>query len=301
MDLYPILKHLPFKRFKEPPKRVALLRLAGVIGGHAPLHRGLDLAGLEEQLKKAFEIPQLSAVALAINSPGGSPVQSALIGARIRQLAAEKEVKVIAFCEDVAASGGYWLACAGDEILVNESSIIGSIGVVSAGFGLTGLIEKLGVERRLYTAGDSKALLDPFLPEDPKDVRRLKAIQKEIHESFKTWVKERRGDKLKGTDKVLFNGEFWAGAKAVDLGLVDGLGAADEVLRARYGEKVKLIPVKPRGGFLKRRFGIAASLLSGGGGGSGGGDGLPSLLPASWADDLLASVEERAFWGRFGL
>ncbi len=300
MDLYPILKHLPLKRFKDPPKRVALLRLNGVIGGRGLMREGLTAAALEEQLKKAFAIPHLAAVALAINSPGGSPVQSALIGGRIRQLAAEKEVKVLAFCEDVAASGGYWLACAGDEILVNESSIIGSVGVVSAGFGLTGLIEKLGVERRLYTAGDSKALLDPFLPEDPKDVKRLKGIQVEIHESFKNWVKARRGDKLKGSDKALFNGEFWTGAKAVELGLADSLGSADEVLRARYGKTVKIMPVKHREGFLKRRFGIALPGLGlGVGGGAQGG--LPSLLPASWADDLLAAVEERTFWGRFGL
>ena len=256
MDLYKFLRVLPFKRFKEPPRRVTVLRLAGVIGGVGGLREGLSLSALDELLKKAFAVSHLSAVALEINSPGGSPVQSALIASRIRQLAAEKEVQVLAFCEDVAASGGYWLACAGDEITVEESSIVGSIGVISASFGLTGLIEKIGVERRLYTAGDKKSLLDPFLPTDPKDVKRLETVQKEIHASFKNWVKERRGEKLAGSDKLLFSGEFWTGAKAKELGLADRIGSLHETLRERFGKDVKIIPIKQRGGFLKRRLGL---------------------------------------------
>ncbi len=294
MDLYPVLKFLPFKRFRQPPPRVALLRLAGVIGSLGPMRHGLTLDALDDMIERAFAVPRLAAVALAINSPGGSPVQSALIAQRVRQLAKEKELKVLAFCEDVAASGGYWLALAGDEIFVEKNSIVGSIGVISSGFGFGRLIDKLGIERRLHTSGEKKSMLDPFQPEDPEDVSRLTAIQQEIHRNFKVWVKERRGARLKADDETLFSGEFWTGARAVELGLVDGEGTAHQLLRERYGDEVKIIPVKSREHWLKRRFGLSlprfSSALE-----------VPALSPGNWASDLLAAVEERAFWGRFGL
>ena len=200
MDRYALLRHMPFRRFKEPPPRVAVLRLAGVIGGLGRLRRGLNLAVQGPLIERAFKLPRLKAVALAINSPGGSPVQSALIAGRIRALAEEKEVPVVAFAEDLAASGGYWLACAADEIYANESSIVGSIGVVSAGFGFPDLLGRIGIERRVHTAGGRKAMLDPFRAEDPEDVSRLEAIQESVHESFKAHVRKRRGGRLKGDE-----------------------------------------------------------------------------------------------------
>lgn len=294
MNWYRLLRFLPIKRFKKPSPRVALLRLSGVIGSHGPLRQGLSLQALEETIERAFELADLSAVVLAVNSPGGSPVQSALIAGRVRQLAKQKDVKVLAFCEDVAASGGYWLALAADEIFVERNSIIGSIGVVSAGFGFTDLIGKLGVERRMHTAGDKKAMLDPFRPEDPEDVERLKALQHEIHQNFKHWVKERRGARLKGDDEALFSGEFWTGARAVELGLVDAEGAAHQVLRERFGDKVKILPVKGQESWLKRRLGLAVPSF-------GAGIEPLSLQTGNWPASLLAAVEERALWGRFGL
>lgn len=267
---------------------VAVVRLAGVISAMPTPGRGsLNLAGLAEPLERAFSLGGVKAVALAVNSPGGSPVQSALIHKRIRALAAEKELPVFAFAEDVAASGGYWLATAADEIYADENSILGSIGVVSAGFGFTGVIEKLGVERRLYTEGDNKAMLDPFLPEDPEDVARLHAIQKDIHDSFKALVRERRGDKLpKRNVNRLFTGDVWTGPKALELGLIDGLGDMRGVLRERFGDKVKLRVFGPRQGWLQRRFGITAP---------------PRSDPADWATALLDTALARAHWSRFGL
>lgn len=270
------------------------MRLSGVIGSLGPLRQGLTLQALDEAIEQAFKLPDLSAVALEVNSPGGSPVQSALIAGRVRQLAKQKDLKVLAFCEDVAASGGYWLALAADEIFVERNSIIGSIGVVSAGFGFTDLIEKLGVERRMHTAGDRKAMLDPFRPEDADDVERLEALQREIHQNFKHWVKERRGARLKGDDETLFSGEFWTGARAVELGLVDGEGTAHQILRERFGEKVKIIPARGRESWLKRRLGLALPSF---------GPGIePGSMPTgNWASSLIATIEERALWGRFGL
>lgn len=294
MGLRKYLSFLPIKAFRERPPRVALIHLTGVIGGFgAPFRHGLTLAGLEKVIEKAFQLDDLQAVALAINSPGGSPVQSELIAKRIRDLAKEKDVKVLAFCEDVAASGGYWLAAAGDEIFVQESSIIGSIGVISAGFGFQGLIERFGVERRVYTSGEKKSTLDPFKAEKTEDVERLKALQIEIHENFKNWVRKRREGLLKSEDDVLFSGEFWAGRKAVELGLADGIGELRETARDRYGDKVKIVHMKPRRSWLKEKL-------------SGGGEARmfsssPSLLPSNWAGELLAAVEERSLWNRFGL
>ncbi len=267
----------------DPPPTVAVLRLSGVIGAMGGFRRGLSLGDQAAAIDRAFKQRNLKAVALAVNSPGGSPVQSALIAGRIRQMAEEKQVPVIAFCEDVAASGGYWLACAADEIFADASSIIGSIGVVSGGFGLQGLIEKLGIERRLHTSGDKKAMLDPFQPEKPAEVKHLKDIQGDIHDAFKDMVRTRRGDRLKGAEKDLFSGAFWTGARALDLGLIDGLGDIRSVLRARYGEKVRLRVVGERRGLLRRlRFG-----------GTG--------PEADWAGQLVAALEDRLTWNRFGL
>lgn len=285
MDTYSLLSRLPLKRFREPPPTVAVLRLSGVIGGFGPLRSGLSLAGLAKQIDQAFKMPRLQAVALAINSPGGSPVQSALIAKRIRALAQEKELPVIAFAEDVAASGGYWLACAADEIYADESSIIGSIGVISSGFGFQELLRRIGVERRVHTAGEKKSLLDPFRAEDPKDLERLTAIQGEIHDNFKEEVRARRGERLKSDDETLFSGEFWTGRRALQLGLIDGLGDLRQVLRARYGEKLRLKVVEGAKPWWRRRFSLEARLPA----------------PGDWASALITAAEERALWSRFGL
>jgi signal peptide peptidase SppA len=287
MDHYSLLRHLPLGRFKEPPPVVNVLRLAGVIGGLGRFRRGLNLASQAQLIERAFKTPRLSAVALEINSPGGSPVQSALIGDRIRALAEEKEVPVIAFAEDVAASGGYWLACAADEIYAHESSIIGSIGVISAGFGFPELLSRIGVERRIHTAGERKSMLDPFRAEQPEDVERLKSLQTDIHGGFKDYVRARRGERLKGEDEDLFNGEFWTGRRALELGLVDGLGELRQVMRARFGEKVRLKVIDgPRR--LRLPFGFAGSGL-----------GAPDLAASAHA--LVEAAEERALWARYGL
>jgi serine protease SohB len=264
---------------------VAVIGLSGVIGAVGPLRAGLTLSGLADQIERAFKLPRLKAVALAINSPGGSPVQSALIGQRIRDLAEENSVPVIAFTEDIAASGGYWLACAADEIYANENSIVGSIGVISAGFGFAELIQRFGVERRVHTSGDRKSLLDPFVAEDPKDVARLKALQKEIHESFKEQVRTRRGERLTGGDKLLFSGEFWTGRRALELGLVDGLGELRQVLRQRYGEKLRLKRVEGARPWWRRRLPFGGR----------------EPAPREMAGGLLAAAEERALWARYGL
>jgi len=224
---------------------VPVVRLTGIIGISTPLRPGLMLASLARQLERAFAVRHARAVALVINSPGGSAVQSRLIYLRIRALAAEKKLPVIAFAEDVAASGGYMVACAADEIICDPSSIVGSIGVVGGTFGFSRLLEKLGVERRLYTSGERKAMLDPFLPEKPEDVERLKAIQREIHEDFIALVKESRGARLTGPENDLFSGEYWTGRTALALGLADGLGDVRAVLRERFGERVEMPLIAP--------------------------------------------------------
>ncbi len=280
-------RFLPIKKMRDPAPVVGVLRLAGVIGQAGLMRKGLSLAALAGPIERAFKLRNLKAVALAVNSPGGSPVQSALIARRIRALAEEKEVPVFAFTEDVAASGGYWLACAGDEIFVDESSIIGSIGVVSSSFGFPELLRKAGIERRLHTSGDRKALLDPFSRERPEDVEHLKSIQGDIHDSFKAMVRERRAGKLKADEAELFSGAFWTGARAVEMGLADGIGDLRGVLRERYGEKVKLRLVTAEQPWLRRRLGLSRV--------------LPGGLEGDWAGDLLAAVEERMIWNRFGL
>ncbi|MGH6765262.1 MAG: S49 family peptidase, partial [Bradyrhizobium sp.] len=223
-------------RLRRATTVVPVVRLSGTIGAVTPLRPGLMLAGLAKTLDRAFATRNAKAVAVVVNSPGGSPVQSRQIYLRIRQLAAEKKLPVLVFVEDVAASGGYMIACAGDEIFCDPSSILGSIGVVGGTFGFQELIRKIGVERRLYTAGAHKAMLDPFLPENPDDVARVKTQQREIHTIFIALVKQSRGARLKGDDDVLFSGEYWAGETSVALGLADGIGDLRSTLRSRYGE-----------------------------------------------------------------
>src|SRR6201996_5130519 len=238
----PVVAPGPMDRFKAMlPARlrgapvVPVVRLSGVIGAVTPLRPGMTLASVAKMLEKAFSMRNAKAVAIVINSPGGSPVQWRRIYLRIRQLAVEKKLPVLVFVEDVAASGGYMIACAGDEIFCDPSSILGSIGVVGGSFGFQELIKKVGVERRLYTAGTHKAMLDPFLPENPDDVARVKALQREIHDIFISLVKQSRGARLKGADDTLFTGEYWAGETSVSLGLADAIGDLRSTLRARYG------------------------------------------------------------------
>ena len=268
-------------RFRRGPV-VPVVRLSGVIASSGLLgNRSLSIETMAPLLKRAFDMRGAKAVALAINSPGGSPVQSALIGQRIRLLADEKKLKVIAFVEDVAASGGYWLACAADEIIVDPHSIVGSIGVISAGFGFQDLIGRIGVERRLHTSGERKSMLDPFRPEKSEDVERLARLQAEIHDGFKDWVRQRRAGKLNGDEQSLFSGEFWTGRRGAELGLVDGLGELRATLQARYGTKVHLPVIGPRRRLLSR-FGLGLSV-----------DGI--------GPGTLAALEERLHWQRFGL
>ena len=262
---------------------VPVVTLSGAIGMAGPLRPGISLAAVEKNLERAFAVKSAPAVAIVINSPGGSPVQSHLIYKRIRALAEENGKRVIVAVEDVAASGGYLLALAGDEIIVDGSSIVGSIGVVSAGFGFQNLIEKIGIERRVHTAGESKAMLDPFQPEKADDVARLEALQEDVHAFFIALVKSRRHGLADDPD--LFTGAFWIGERALKLGLVDRIGDLRTVLREHYGNRVVLQPVAAERGFLRRRLGLA-----------GGAD-----LGAGLVDRLVAVIEERLLWGRFGL
>jgi len=261
---------------------VSVVRLSGVIGGNAPLRAGLNLQGVSDALETAFTMSSVKAVALLINSPGGSPVQSSLIFKLIRALATEKKLPVYAFAEDVAASGGYMLACAADEIYADESSIVGSIGVISAGFGFTGLIEKLGVERRVHTSGESKSMLDPFKPENPDDIVRLSALQKDVHDNFKALVRGSRGARLKEAPEI-FTGEFWAGRGALERGLIDGLGDFRGILRAKFGEKLRLKHVGARKSLLQRLPGFSRQSV-------------PDIV-----ESLISAMEARSLWSRFGL
>jgi len=274
------------KRWRGVPL-VPVVRLAGVIGFSTPLKPGLTLAGLARALDRAFGMRNAKAVALVINSPGGSAVQSHLIFRRIRQLAAEKNVPVIAFVEDVAASGGYMIACAGDEIVCDPSSIVGSIGVVGSSFGFHEALNKLGIERRVYTAGEKKVMLDPFLPEKPEDVAHIKALQREIHETFIGLVKERRSSRLTGPENTVFSGEYWSAKTALGYGLIDRLGDLRSFLRERYGEDVLTPLVSPERGFFGRRVpGVGADEL---------------LQAPGLAENLLSAIEARAMWARYGL
>jgi signal peptide peptidase SppA len=267
---------------------VSLLRLHGVITPTTgPVPRSvINATAVEKPLERAFAPERLVAVGLQVNSPGGAATQSALVADRIRGLAAEKGVPVFAFCEDVAASGGYWLACAADEIYAHPTSLVGSIGVISQGFGLDGLIERFGVQRRLYTAGESKSRLDPFLPEKPEDVEWLRDLQDELHRTFQQWVVERRGDRLR-KDEELFTGEVWTGARAVELGLVDGLGTARQVLTERFPD-ADLVPVEGRKPLLAR-LGLAPPAATGG------------LISIDAVLGMAQAAEIRATWARYGL
>jgi signal peptide peptidase SppA len=278
-------------RLRRGAAIVPVVRLSGLIGAVTPLRPGMALAGVARTLERAFATKNAKAVALVINSPGGSPVQSRQIYLRIRQLAAEKQLPVLVFVEDVAASGGYMLACAGDEIFCDPSSILGSIGVVGGSFGFHELIKKIGVERRLYTAGEHKAMLDPFLPENPDDVARVKALQREIHGIFIALVKQSRGARLKGADDVLFTGEYWAGETSVSLGLADAIGDLRSTLRARYGDKVLTPVIAPASGLLSGLLGRK----------SAGAGTLTSLEGfAGMPDELISAMESRAIWAKFG-
>ena len=280
-------KFLPGKLGKSP-KVIPVVALSGAIGaGSGPMSRSLSLASCASRLEKAFEEKSAPVIAIAVNSPGGSPVQSRLIYSRIRELAKEKDKKVVMFVEDVAASGGYMIALAGDEIIVDETSIVGSIGVVSASFGFNKAIEKLGIDRRVYTAGKNKVSLDPFQSEKKPDIAYLKELQLEIHEVFINMVKERRGEKL-SDDPDIFTGKFWTGSRAHGLGLVDGVGHMSAVLKERYGEdtKLKLIQQK-RGLFGRGSLGVGESFL---------GQGVSNLT-----ENAIALAEEKALRARFGL
>ncbi|MEM1376891.1 MAG: S49 family peptidase [Pseudomonadota bacterium] len=284
-------KLLP-KRFRKESVTIPVVRLQGMIAsGGTAFNPTLSLASCASNLERAFKMKEAPAVALAVNSPGGSPVQSRLIYKRIRDLAKEHEKEVLVFCEDVAASGGYMIACAGEEIFADPSSIIGSIGVISAGFGFVEAIEKLGVERRVYTAGKNKSTLDPFSPAKPEDIERIKELQLEIHDVFIDLVKAARGDKL-ADDDDLFTGRFWAGEKAQELGLIDDIGDVRSVIKQRFGEKAELQLITQPRGLFGRRAGMGGVDL-------GGFD--ANQFGANAAHGMLAAVEERALWNRYGL
>ena len=266
-----------FSIFKKK-KIVPHVRLTGIIGSAGKFKQGMELANQRDILKKAFSVKKISCVAISINSPGGSPVQSHLIYSYIRQLAEKHKVKVIIFAEDVAASGGYFIACAGDEIYANSSSIIGSIGVIYSSFGFTELIKKVGVERRVHTAGKNKSTLDPFMEEKPEDIERLKKIQLDLHKDFINVVEESRGVKLNKNDVELFSGEFWSGSKAKELGLVDGIGDANEVLRNKYGDDVVIKKFEKSKSWLSKKLSSSTDQI----------------------DQFANIVEERSIWQRYG-
>jgi signal peptide peptidase SppA len=276
-----------FKRLFSKTPTVPVLRFTGPIGMATPLNPGISLANTADMIERAFEDKKAKAVAVVINSPGGSPVQSMLIYKRLRTLAEENDKKIYVFTEDVAASGGYFIACAGDEIYADPSSIIGSIGVIAAGFGFDKAIEKIGVERRVYTAGEKKLTLDSFQPENPDDIARLKELQKDIHKTFKEVVTTSRGEKL--TEDDLFTGEFWTGTKAVELGLIDGLSDVRTKMRELFGDEVELELIKAKKGLFGRSSpqGVMAQLTG--------------ATPAQLTNQLISSIEERALWSRFGL
>jgi len=290
--LSPIEALLP-KSWTRAGTLIPVIRLNGTIGMATPLRQGMSLSVMAGVIERAFSLKDSPAVAVVVNSPGGSPVQSRFIYQRIRALAQEEAKKVYVFTEDVAASGGYILALAGDEIYADASSVIGSIGVISAGFGLHQAIDRLGIERRVYTAGEKKMTLDPFQPEDPEDVERLKRIQKIVHQDFIDLVKQRRGAKIEDAGDDLFTGEFWTGRQALELGLIDGLGDVRSRMREVYGEDVRLRLISPERGLLFRRArGVGVERA---------GPDLSRGLTQGWADELVSAIEERALWSRFGL
>jgi len=278
---------------RDPPPVVAVLRLAGPIAPQAKLRNSLNLEGLSQLIHTAFSVRGVKAVALAINSPGGTPVQSALIMQRIRDMAREKDIPVLAFCEDVAASGGYMLALAGDEIYAHETSLVGSIGVIHASFGFADAISRLGIERRVHTAGEHKSILDPFRPEQEEDVIKLKGLQTEMHDYFKALVLDRRGKRLKGVRNKLFSGDIWLGKEAHKLGLIDGVFEMRSFLRDRFGDRVRIRminPRRPKWGGLVRDLRLGSSAL-----------GSSASNEGNWSEDLLQTIEVRSIWERWGL
>ena len=257
------------------------IRLTGVIGSAGRFKQGIDFAGQQEIIKKAFSFKKAEIIAISINSPGGSPVQSHLIHDYIRQLAKKNKKKVIIFAEDVAASGGYLIACAGDEIYANSSSIIGSIGVISASFGFQDAIKKIGIQRRVYTAGKNKSTLDPFKEEKQEDIERIKKLQLELHSDFINLVKKSRRDKLVDPEKNnIFTGEFWYGSASLKLGLIDGIGNAEQILREKFGENISIKKLEKPKSFLAKK--------------------LSSSLDSQF-DNIANIIEERALWQKFGL
>ena len=272
-----------FKNIFKNYHQIPVIKLSGVIGQTSLFKSGINISNLNNVIEKAFSFKKVPAVSLLINSPGGSPAQSSFIASKIRSLAKEKNVKVYAFVEDIAASGGYWLACAADEIYIDENSIVGSIGVISPSFGFVELIKKLGIERRVFTSGKSKSFLDPFKNLKNDDVKRLKNIQEQIHQNFINHVKKSRINKIKSKDSDIFNGLFWVGAKAVKLGLADGVGHIEEVLKKKYGKRTKIKIIGQKKSFLQKRFSSNFD---------------PKLLDMH---ELFETLEERAYWSKFGL
>jgi len=277
-----------FSLFRKARPVVPVIRLQGMIAASSGLRRGLNMAGLAPIIDKAFDVKGIAAVALVINSPGGSPVQSSLIYDRIRHLARKKDVPVLSFVEDVAASGGYWLACAGDEIYVNGASVVGSIGVVSAGFGFDEAISRIGVSRRVYTSGTRKGMLDPFQPEQEGDITHLRELQKDIHDQFIAMVKHRRGTKLKEEEELLFSGAFWTGRKGIALGLADREGELRQVLEERFGKRVDIRLMQPKRGL----FGMSSGQL---------GVGLSGHLADAGVDAIQHAAAEKLERSRYGL
>ena len=269
-----------FSFFKKK-KIIPHIRLSGVIGSAGRFKQGIDFSGQQEIIKKAFSFKKSKNIAISINSPGGSPVQSHLIHDYIRQLAKKNEKKVIVFAEDVAASGGYLIACAGDEIYANSSSIVGSIGVISASFGFQDAIKKIGVQRRVYTAGKNKSTLDPFKEEKQEDIERIKKLQLELHSDFIEVVKKSRGSKLKDPEKNnTFTGEFWSGTTSMKLGLIDGIGNAEQILREKFGEDIDIKKLEKPKSFIAKK--------------------LSSSID-NQIDNIASVLEERALWQKFGL
>ncbi|MFT6076881.1 MAG: signal peptide peptidase SppA [Myxococcota bacterium] len=273
------------KLFCNKPQNIAVINLSGVIGKGGKIEQGVNIDNIEPLLVKAFDTKKLKSVAININSPGGSPVQSELIYQRIRELSNEKKIPVFTFAQDVAASGGYFILLAGDEIFAHNASIVGSIGVISAGFGFEDLIKKAGIERRIYAQGKNKAVLDPFSPEDDDSIEILKSAQKDVYESFKDLVKDRRQDKLKASEEKLLNGAFWSGKTALDLGLIDGISDMRSKMKEKFGDKIKFINIEPK------KKGMIKELLSS----------KFENIGSVFVDSVMSKIEEKSIWSKFKL
>ena len=273
--------------FLKKKKIVPVVYMSGIIGNVGALKNGITISSTQDLLEKAFKIKNSAAVALIINSPGGSPTQSSLIYKRIKKLAKKNKTKVIFFVEDVAASGGYYIACAGDEIYVDENSIVGSIGVIYTSFGFDKLIKKYGIERRIFTTGKYKSILDSFQKQKLSDVKKLKSIQSEIFKNFKEVVLKSSGKKINIQNKNIFSGSFWAGKEAVKLGLVDGVGDLNTIMEKKFGEKIKYIPIKPKKSFLKGVLSRSSYFKD-------------LVDTKETISDMMEYMESRNIWGRYG-